>query len=77
VFLANSSAAGRALIDHELYLLTSWTENRGRCRAAGIPDEVEFATKPVLAVRKLAPRDRRVRLLELTPRVDPRRHSGA
>jgi len=37
------------LIDRELYLPESWTEDRARCRAAGIPDDVEFATKPVLA----------------------------
>lgn len=49
VFLAYSSAAGHALIDRELYLPESWTTDRDRCRAAGIGDEVEFATKPVLA----------------------------
>jgi len=49
VFLAYASPAGHALIDRELYLPESWTSDRGRCRAAGIPDEVDFATKPVLA----------------------------
>jgi SRSO17 transposase len=49
VFLAYASAAGHALIDRELYVPESWTSDRARCRAAGIPDEVEFATKPVLA----------------------------
>jgi SRSO17 transposase len=49
VFLAYASQAGHALIDRELYLPESWTSDRARCRAAGIPDEVEFATKPVLA----------------------------
>jgi SRSO17 transposase len=44
-FLAYASAKGRALIDRELYLPTSWTDDRERCRAAGIGDEVEFATK--------------------------------
>jgi SRSO17 transposase len=34
------------LIDRELYLRVSWTSDRDRCRKAGIPDEVEFATKP-------------------------------
>jgi SRSO17 transposase len=43
-FLA--SPKGRALIDRELYLPQSWTDDRGRCRAAGIGDDVEFATKP-------------------------------
>jgi SRSO17 transposase len=45
-FLAYASARGHALIDRELYLPQSWTEDRDRCRAAGIPDEVEFTTKP-------------------------------
>jgi SRSO17 transposase len=49
VFLAYATPAGRALIDRELYLPKSWTEDRDRCRAAGIPDEVAFATKPVQA----------------------------
>ncbi|WP_429429129.1 IS701 family transposase [Nocardia sp. GAS34] len=46
VFLAYASRHGHALIDRELYLPESWTSDRDRCRAAGIPDEVEFATKP-------------------------------
>jgi SRSO17 transposase len=50
VFLAYASARGHALIDRELYLPESWTSDRDRCRAAGIPDEVEFATKPRQAI---------------------------
>ncbi|EME65479.1 transposase [Rhodococcus ruber BKS 20-38] len=53
VFLAYASTAGHALIDRELYLPESWTCDRDRCRAAGIGDEVEFATKPVLAQRMI------------------------
>src|SRR5829696_7105994 len=37
-FLAYRSARGHALIDRELYLPQSWTTDRHRCRAAGIPD---------------------------------------
>jgi SRSO17 transposase len=44
-FLAYASAKGRALIDRELYIPVSWTDDRDRCRAAGIDDEVPFATK--------------------------------
>ena len=50
VFLAYAASDGsRALIDRELYLPEKWTEDRDRCRAAGIGDEVAFATKPKLA----------------------------
>ena len=54
VFLAYAAPDGsRALIDRELYLPQKWTEDRDRCRAAGIPDEQEFATKPELARRMI------------------------
>ena len=53
VFLTYSSPRGRALIDRELYLPTSWTEDRDRCAGAGIGADVEFATKPKLAQRML------------------------
>jgi SRSO17 transposase len=54
VFLAYATSKGRTLIDRELYLPTSWTGDRVRCRAAAVPDEVEFATKTVLAQKMLA-----------------------
>ncbi|MEU6401138.1 IS701 family transposase [Streptomyces cinnamoneus] len=44
-FLAYASVKGRALIDRELYLPASWTDDRERCREAGVPDKVLFATK--------------------------------
>lgn len=44
-FLAYASAKGRALIDRELYVPASWTDDRERCRAADIDDSVPFATK--------------------------------
>jgi SRSO17 transposase len=54
VFLAYASAHGHALIDRELYLPQSWAEDPERCRAAGIPDDVEFATKPRQAQAMIA-----------------------
>jgi SRSO17 transposase len=54
VFLAYASSKGRALIDRELYLPASWTEDRDRCTRAGVPDEVGFATKPQLGIAMLA-----------------------
>ena len=53
VFLAYATPTGRALIDRELYLPKAWTDDRERARAAGIPDDVPFATKPDLARRML------------------------
>jgi len=53
-FLAYASPHGHALIDRELYLPESWTDDRDRCRAAGIPDEAEFATKPRQLMAMLA-----------------------
>jgi SRSO17 transposase len=49
VFCAYATGKGRALIDRELYLPKSWTGDRGRCREAGVPDDVQFAAKPELA----------------------------
>jgi SRSO17 transposase len=48
-FLCYASAKGRALIDRELYVPVVWTSDRDRCRAAAIPDTVEFSTKPAHA----------------------------
>jgi SRSO17 transposase len=49
VFLAYAGPSGHALIDRELYLPEGWTADRLRCRVAGIPEHVEFHTKPQLA----------------------------
>jgi SRSO17 transposase len=46
VFLAYASRFGHALMDRELYLSRSWTDDPQRCRAAGVPAEAEFTTKP-------------------------------
>jgi SRSO17 transposase len=49
VFLAYAGSRGRAFIDRELYLPKAWTEDRARCRAARVPEQVGFRTKPQLA----------------------------
>jgi SRSO17 transposase len=54
VLLAYAAPGGVALVDRDLYLPKSWTDDRGRCRAAGIPDEVGFQTKPQLGQAMLA-----------------------
>ncbi len=53
VFLTYASSQGLTFVDRALYLPESWTADRERCRAAGVPDEVEFATKPALGVAML------------------------
>jgi SRSO17 transposase len=49
VYLTYSARGGHALIDRELYLPRCWTDDPGRCAAAGVPADVGFATKPALA----------------------------
>jgi SRSO17 transposase len=53
VFLAYASDLGQTLLDRELYLPKAWTDDRERCRRAGIPDERAFATKSALAQQML------------------------
>jgi hypothetical protein len=52
VFLAYAAPGGVALVDWDLYLPKSWTDDRARCRTAGVPDEVGFQTKPQLGARR-------------------------
>jgi SRSO17 transposase len=49
VYLGDAAPRGHALIDRELYLPRSWTGDRDRCAAAGIPATVTSATRPQLA----------------------------
>src|SRR3954462_8113452 len=54
VFLAYGSRGGHALIDRRLYLPEAWAGDAERRRAAKIPDEVPFLTKPAIARAMLA-----------------------
>ena len=49
VYLAYATHAGHGVIDRELYLPQRWLDDPQRCRAAGVPDQRAFATKPELA----------------------------
>jgi SRSO17 transposase len=53
-FLGYATPKGRALIDRELYLPKSWTNDPGRLAEAGVPDDVTFATKIEHARRMLS-----------------------
>ena len=54
VYLVYATVPGTRLIDRELYLPRSWTDDPDRCQAAGVPDHVGFATKPELATPMIA-----------------------
>lgn len=53
VFLAYASSRGHTLLDRELYLPKSWTDDQEHRREAHVPAEIAFATKPDLAQRML------------------------
>ncbi len=53
VFVGYASPQGYTFIDRELYLPKSWTNDPERCRLAGVPEQVKFATKPQLARKML------------------------
>jgi SRSO17 transposase len=49
VFLAYASRHGTAFLDRALYLPQEWTDDPDRCKKAGIPETITFATKTQLA----------------------------
>ena len=53
VYLTYAAARGHAMIDRELYLPRCWTDDPERLAEAGVPDGVDFATKPALAAGML------------------------
>ena len=54
VFLGYAGPKGHALIDRRLYLPKDWADDAERRTAAGIPDDVTFATKPKIGVAMVA-----------------------
>jgi SRSO17 transposase len=50
VTLSVATAESHAPIDVELYIPRAWTDNMERRRACGVPDALEFKTKPQLAL---------------------------
>ena len=54
MFLAYVSPLGRALVDKRLYLPESWTSDKDRCAAAGVPEERRgYRSKTELALEML------------------------
>ena len=54
VFASYVSRHGHAFIDRALYLPKHWTDDPTRLKAAHVPDDVGFATKPQIARRMIA-----------------------
>src|SRR5262245_59017582 len=54
VFLAYVSPRGRALVDKRLYLPREWTDDPGRCAAAGVPElQRRYRSKTEIALALL------------------------
>lgn len=53
VFLSYATPSGYTFLDRDLYLPKSWTDEPERCHQVGVPDTVQFATKPQLARQML------------------------
>jgi SRSO17 transposase len=49
VSLSLANAHGSVPLNYRLYLPKEWAEDRPRCRAAGVPEEIEFRTKGQIA----------------------------
>lgn len=53
VFLAYVSEQGHALVDKRLYLPKEWTDDPGRCREAGVPEDVDYQSTAELGLSML------------------------
>ncbi|MDR0373643.1 MAG: IS701 family transposase [Nitrososphaerota archaeon] len=53
VFLTYASQKGHTPIDRRLYIPKDWFDDPDRCKKAGIPDTVEFQTKPEMALEMI------------------------
>ncbi|WP_035957680.1 IS701 family transposase [Parafrankia sp. EUN1f] len=54
VYLTYATPTGHAFLDNALYMPRSWMADPERRRAAGVPDDLVFQTKPALARRLVA-----------------------
>lgn len=53
VSLSIATAKGSVPVGFRLYLPREWSDDHARCHKAGVPDDVDFATKPGLAMRQI------------------------
>jgi len=53
VFLTYASSKGHTPIDRRLYMPEKWMNDKERCAEAGAPEDLEFQTKPELALEML------------------------
>ncbi len=53
VSLSVSTDSASLPVAFELYLPVSWTEDGKRRQAAGVPADVEFRTKPLMAIEQI------------------------
>src|SRR5262245_17577005 len=49
VYASYTALSGHAVIEARLYVAKDWADDSGRRAAAGIPDDLDFKTKPQLA----------------------------
>lgn len=53
VSLSLASAQGSLPIAWQLYMPKEWMQDKRRCAKAGVPEEIEFATKPEIALKQI------------------------
>jgi SRSO17 transposase len=53
VTLSLAGVAGSVPVAHRLYLPKKWTDDPERCKKAKVPEGIEFATKPEIALAEL------------------------
>jgi SRSO17 transposase len=54
VSLTLATKEGSVVLQYQLYLPKEWTDDPGRCRAAGVPIQIGFATKNEMARQHVA-----------------------